>query len=78
MDYIHANGILIGVSAGRLIFTDNLAGNLGLIGTRLDVHCPDGEAKDKVGYPLKDHIRLTNTCALVIWEFPDELEIVGG
>lgn len=40
-DYIRANGMVIGVSAGSLIFADNLAGNLGLIDTRLDVHCPD-------------------------------------
>lgn len=77
-DYIHANGMVIGVSAGSLIFANNLDGNLGLIDTRLDVHCPDGEARGKAAYPLKDHIRLTNTCALVIREIPNELEIVGG
>lgn len=77
-DYIRANGIVIGVSAGSLIFANNLDGNLSLIDTRLDVHCPDGEMKGKAAYPLKDHIRLTNTCALAIREIPNELEIVGG
>lgn len=78
MEYIRTNGMVIGVSAGSLIFSNNLVGNLGLINTKLDVHCPDGEKRGKVGYLLKDNIRLTNTCALVIREFPDELEIIGG
>lgn len=77
MEYIKRNGMVIGVSAGSLLFSNNLAGNLGLINTRLDVHCPDGEVRGKVEYPLKDNIRLTNTCALVIREFPDGLEIIG-
>lgn len=77
MEYIRANGMVIGVSAGSLIFANNLAGNLGLINTRLDVHCPDGEIRGKVAYPLKENVRLTNTCALVIREFPDGLEIIG-
>ena len=77
MEYIKQDGMVIGVSAGSLLFSNNLVGSLGLINTRLDVHCPDGEVRGKVEYPLKDNIRLTNTCALVIREFPDELEIIG-
>ena len=77
MEYIKQEGMVIGVSAGSLLFSNNLKGNLGLINTRLDVHCPDGEVRGKVEYPLKDNIRLTNTCALVIREFPDGLEIIG-
>lgn len=70
--------MVIGVSAGSLIFANNLDGNMGLISTRLEVHCPDGDARGKIAYPLKDPIRLTNTSALVIRELPDWLEIVGG
>lgn len=77
MEYIRANGMVIGVSAGSLIFSNNLTGNLGLINTRLDVHCREGETRGMLAYPLKDNVRLTNTCALVIREFPDELEIIG-
>lgn len=77
MEYIKGNGMIIGVSAGSLLFSNNLVGNLGLINTRLDVHCPNGEVRGKVEYPLKDNVRLTNTCALVIREFPDGLEIIG-
>lgn len=77
MEYIKANGMVIGVSAGSLIFSNNLSGNLGLINTKLDVHCVEGEKRGKVAYPLKNNVRLTNTCALVIREFPDGLEIIG-
>lgn len=76
-DYIRGNGLVIGVSAGSLIFANNLEHNLGLIDTKLDVHCETGEKTGKLSYPLKDHIRLTNSCALVIRDIPDGLEIIG-
>ena len=77
MEYIRADGMVIGVSAGSLLFSNNLAGNLGLINTKLDVHCQEGETRGKLAYPLKDNVRLTNTCALVVRALPDELEIIG-
>ena len=77
IDYIKTDGMVIGVSAGSLIFSNNLPGNLGLIDTKLDVHCAEGEKRGKIAYPLKDHVMLTNTCALAIREFPDRLEIIG-
>ena len=73
MKYIQSDGIVIGVSAGSLIFSNNL----GLIDTKLDVHCAEGEKRGKVVYPLKENIRLTNTCALAIREIPDGLAIIG-
>ncbi len=76
--YIQADGAVIGVSAGSLIFSNNLSGNLGLINTKLDVHCTEGEKRGKMEYPLKDNIRLTNTCALALRDFLDGLEIIGG
>lgn len=78
MEYIHADGVVLGVSAGSLIFANNIPGNLGLIDTKLDVHCKEGEARGKLAYPLKENVRLTNTCALAIRSFPDGLEIIGG
>lgn len=75
--YIQTDGLVIGVSAGSLIFSNNLFGNLGLIDTKLDVHCAEGEKRGKIAYPLKDNVRLTDTCALVIRDFPDGLEIIG-
>lgn len=77
MKYIQADGFVMGVSAGSLIFANNLSGNLALIDTKLDVHCPEGEKRGKVVYPLKENVRLTNTCALAIRDFPDGLEIIG-
>lgn len=77
MDYINANGLVIGVSAGSLIFANNLDHNLGLIDTKLDVHCIMGEGRGKLAYPLKNNVKLTNTCALVIRDFPDGVEIIG-
>lgn len=77
MEYINDNGLVIGVSAGSLIFSNNLDNNLGLIDTKLDVHCTTGEKWGKLAYPLKSNVKLTNTCALVIRDFPDGVEIVG-
>lgn len=77
LEYIRADGLVIGVSAGSLIFSNNLSGNLGLISTKLDVHCAEGDKRGKAAYPLKDNIRLTNTSALAIRDFPDGLEIIG-
>ena len=77
MEHIQKNGLVIGVSAGSLIFANNIPDNLGLIDTKLDVHLPKGDKCGKVAYPLKDNIRLTNTSALVIRNFPDEIEIIG-
>ena len=77
MEYINGNGLVIGVSAGSLIFSNNLHDNLGLIDTKLDVHCVTGERAGPLRYPLKENVRLTNTCALVIRSFPDGMEIIG-
>ena len=59
--YINDNGLVIGVSAGSIIFANNLENNLGLIDTKLDVHCIAGEKRGKVTYPLKENVQLTNT-----------------
>lgn len=56
---------------------DFLSNNLGLIDTKLDVHCMTGERRGKLTVPLKSNIKLTNTCALVIRNFSDGMEIVG-
>ncbi|MCM1302917.1 MAG: Type 1 glutamine amidotransferase-like domain-containing protein [Lachnospiraceae bacterium] len=77
MEYINSDGLVIGVSAGSLIFSNNLDHNLGLINTKLDVHCPTGEKSGKLAYPLKNNVRLTNTCALIIRDFPDGVAIIG-
>lgn len=77
LEYIHADGVVLGVSAGSLIFANNIPDNLGLIDAKLDVHCTDGDLPGKVSCPPKDNIRLTNTCALAIRGIPGGLEIIG-
>lgn len=77
MEYIHADGIVVGVSAGSLIFAGNLPDNLGLIDTALEVHCETGDACGQVAYPFRETIRLTNTCALAVRKFPDGIGIIG-
>ncbi len=71
MAYINADKLVIGVSAGSVIFAGNLTNNLGLIDTKLDVHCPDGEQKGKTTFPLKANIRLTNIQAMLIYDTED-------
>lgn len=77
-EYINDNGMVVGVSAGSLIFSNNFPDNLGLIDTKLDVHCESGEKGGKMEYPLKDNVKLTNTCALVIRDIPNGMEIIGA
>ncbi len=77
MAYINHNGLVLGVSAGSIIFANNLANNIGLIDTKLDVHCSSGERRGKLTVPLKNHIKLTNTSALVIRDLSDDMEIIG-
>lgn len=77
MEYIDDDGLVIGVSAGSLIFSNHLAHHLELINTKLDVHCATGEKRGKLAYPLKSNVKLTNTCALAIRHFPDGVEIIG-
>jgi len=77
MNYIENEGMVIGVSAGSIIFANNLSGNLGLINTKLNVHCGEGEKRGKLEYPVKDNIRLTDNSALVVRNFSDGLEIIG-
>lgn len=39
--FIADGGLVVGVSAGSIIFANNLKNNLGLLNRRLDVHCDD-------------------------------------
>lgn len=49
--FIKAGGVVIGVSAGSIIFADNMSDNLGLLQCALDVHCSE-DTKEKPGsYP---------------------------
>ena len=64
LGYIRENGLVLGVSAGSIIFANNLGNNLGLLDAKLDVHCQSGEKPGKL--ELKAHVQLTNDCALLL------------
>ena len=74
--YIRNNGFVIGVSAGSIIFTNNLPGNLGLLDTKLDVHCAASSFTGRVSFPLIENIKLSNTAAILIRNIPDDVEII--
>ena len=64
LGYIRENGLVLGVSAGSIIFANNLENNLGLLDAKLDVHCQSGEKPGKL--EQKAHVQLTNDCALLL------------
>lgn len=64
LDYIQKDGLVLGVSAGSIIFANNLENNLGLLDAKLDVHCGSGEKPGPL--EMKEHIQLTNDCTLVL------------
>ena len=78
LTYIRDNGFVIGVSAGSIIFANNLPGNLGLLDTKLDVHCETSSYTGKVLFSLIKNMKLSNTAAIIIRSVPDEVEIIDG
>ncbi len=66
LDFIALGKIVIGVSAGSMIFANDMPNNLGLLKCGLDVHCND-EIREKTGHYAKDRqerIKLGNTQAI--------------
>ena len=78
LTYIRDNGFVIGVSAGSIIFANNLPGNLELLDTKLDVHCESSSYTGSVSFPLIKNMKLSNTAAMLIRSIPDEAEIIDG
>lgn len=76
LSYIRNDGLVIGVSAGSIIFANNLPDNLGLIDTKLNVHTQATSFIGKVSYPVTDTIELSNTAAVLIGSIPDDVIIV--
>lgn len=76
MQYIAVGGMVIGVSAGSLIFANNLAGNLGLIDTTLSVHSANGAAPGKLTFPLAPEMHLSNTGAILVRNIPGDCELI--
>ena len=76
LTYIRDNGFVIGVSAGSIIFANNLPGNLELLDTKLDVHCEASSYTGSVSFPLIENMKLSNTGAILIRSIPDKTEII--
>ena len=69
-EFIGQDGVVLGVSAGSVIFAANLPENLGLLACPLDVHC-DEESCEKPGrYPKgrKERLRLGNNQGILVEE----------
>ena len=69
---------MIGVSAGSIIFANNLPGNLELLDKRLDVYCEASSYTGRVSFPLIGNMKLSNTAAILIRNIPDDVEIIDG
>lgn len=74
--YIANNGLVLGVSAGSVIFAGNLPGNLGLLDAELSVHCKETSLLGKVSLPLQGKVELSNTAAMLITALPDGIEVI--
>ena len=76
-EYVNQDGIVLGVSAGSMIFAANMENNLGLVNTNLYVHCGSGEPAGPITYPFDKDIALTNNQALIMQSF-DNIRIIGS
>lgn len=67
LGFIRDGGVVLGVSAGSIIFSGTLQDNLGLLPCPLDVHCPDEtrERPGAVAFPHQGYLRLGNRQALL-------------
>lgn len=65
--FIDHGKIVVGVSAGSMIFANNMPDNLGLLQCTLDVHCSDDDCEKTGSYDpnRKDRIKLGNNQAII-------------
>lgn len=78
LSYIQNDGLVMGVSAGSIIFASNLPGNLGLVDVNMKVHSAKTSRIGKVSFPLTCTIELSNTAAMLIRSIPEDVEIIDG
>lgn len=67
LEFINNEGIVVGVSAGSIVFANNIHNNLGLLKCSLDVHCDDDNCEKAGSYPKdrRERIKLGNSQAIV-------------
>ena len=66
--FIKQGGVVVGVSAGSIIFANNFENNLGLLQCALKVHCADDECEKAGNYTecVKENIKLGNKQAMIL------------
>lgn len=74
--YLDRGGIVLGVSAGSLIFAANLENNLGLLPTELLVHCAQDNPRGALSLPLPEKYFLGNHSAILM-RSREDMEIVS-
>lgn len=65
-EYIKADGIVVGVSAGSIIMAQNLENNMGLINCILKVHCKTGSKAGHLDALTGQEISLTDRQAIYL------------
>mgnify|MGYP000763032221 CR=1 FL=1 len=67
LSFINNEGVAVGVSAGSMIFADDMPDNLGVLKCALDVHCDDNNCEKTGRYPKdrRERIKLGNSQAIV-------------
>ena len=76
-DFIKNDGVVVGVSAGSIVFADNMENNLDFLPCKLEVHC-DKESCEEDGIldmTKKSCIKLGNEQAII---FKDEAIVIIG
>ncbi len=64
--FIENGGVYVGVSAGSIIFADNLKNNLGYMKCKLNVHTSEGEQAGDIDVNCSNCISLTDNQAVVM------------
>lgn len=66
LKYLEDGGVVLGVSAGSMVFASQMANNLGILQCPLHVHCPDERRIAPGRYPLSrtEDILLGNSQAI--------------
>jgi len=78
LSYIENDGFVFGVSAGSLVFANNLPGNLGLIDSKLDVHCEKSNVSGVISVPLPPNIKLSNNAAIIIKDISGQIVVIDS
>ncbi|MBQ3880208.1 MAG: Type 1 glutamine amidotransferase-like domain-containing protein [Oscillospiraceae bacterium] len=74
--YLENGGVVLGVSAGSLIFAENLENNLGLLPTDLRVHCAQDNPRGKLSLPLPAQFDLGNHSAILM-RSREDMELIS-